>query len=445
MKITEKNKYLLLKTVQETQILPITSACDLDCFFCSHQQNPPDINVYNLGHLSLDLIKELITFLAPQGPIILGESATKIIEGEPLLHPQFKQIITILRDKFPNREIRITTSGSRLDQSMLEFLASQKPLELNLSLNCPTPAARSKIMKDPRPQTVFEALQSLNEYKIDFHGSIVIHPELLAQQGLEKTIDILQQAEAKTIRVFLAGITKYSLEIIKEESDFNQLKARVDKLKQKYRVPILLEPPHLNDFKKVIQGVVIGSPADKAELQLGDVITQVNDQQFMTRVDVFNKIKTLKNPKLKIKRQGVILEKRIEKEADETSGLVMYYDFSSQKIKKLKQLLRNSSKKRIAVITSELAQDLIKTLLNVIRPEFPNKNIELIAVHNNYFGGNIKSVGLLTTDDILESVQSQKYELIIIPQKIYGWEERDLKGDSYQKIEEETGINVKLC
>ena len=149
-----KLKFILLKTVQDDGILPITSVCNMACQFCSHRNNPPGLEVYRLGHLDLELIEELLQYLAPEGPVIIGESATRIIEGDPLTHPDFFRIIELLRQKFPRKEIRLTTNGSYLDREMVDFLAGRGPVELNISLNCSSPEERVFLMADRRPEQV---------------------------------------------------------------------------------------------------------------------------------------------------------------------------------------------------------------------------------------------------------------------------------------------------
>src|SRR5690554_7614434 len=72
-----KLKYLLLKTVQDNNILPLSSVCELRCKFCSNRFNPPGVEVYNLGHLEMKLVRELVEYLPAEGPVIIGESDRK--------------------------------------------------------------------------------------------------------------------------------------------------------------------------------------------------------------------------------------------------------------------------------------------------------------------------------------------------------------------------------
>ena len=46
---------LINRTAMEANILPLTSRCDSACIFCSHQNNPPQVQV-----LSVDAAKKRI-------------------------------------------------------------------------------------------------------------------------------------------------------------------------------------------------------------------------------------------------------------------------------------------------------------------------------------------------------------------------------------------------
>ena len=40
---------LINRTAMEANILPLTSRCDSACIFCSHQNNPPQVQVLSVG------------------------------------------------------------------------------------------------------------------------------------------------------------------------------------------------------------------------------------------------------------------------------------------------------------------------------------------------------------------------------------------------------------
>ena len=98
---------LINRTAMEANILPLTSRCDSACIFCSHQNNPPQVQVLSVGERSLADILDTMQYLDPARTITIGESATNIIEGEPTSHKDFLNVLQILRQRFPQTPVSI--------------------------------------------------------------------------------------------------------------------------------------------------------------------------------------------------------------------------------------------------------------------------------------------------------------------------------------------------
>ena len=88
---------LLVEAVRRHNVLPLTGRCNLSCCFCSHGQNPPGTQAYTFLPLEAERLLDLMPFLDPEQKIIIGESATRLREGEPLTHPDFFAILEQLR------------------------------------------------------------------------------------------------------------------------------------------------------------------------------------------------------------------------------------------------------------------------------------------------------------------------------------------------------------
>lgn len=111
-----KTLALLYKTVQDNNILPITTICNVRCAFCSHHQNPPEVQAIAIPHLDFDLILDLLDYLDGSRKIIIGESTSLIMEGEPFTHPAFFETLEAIRHKFPQTPIQVTTNGHLADR-----------------------------------------------------------------------------------------------------------------------------------------------------------------------------------------------------------------------------------------------------------------------------------------------------------------------------------------
>ncbi|MFW6022401.1 MAG: DUF512 domain-containing protein [Halanaerobiaceae bacterium] len=444
-------KYMLLKTVQDKSILPVTSVCNMACQFCSHRNNSPGLDIYNLGHLELDLIEELLEYLPDSSPIIIGESATRIIEGDPMTHPRFMDILKIIRSDYPGREIRITTNGSYLDEEMVDFLDKNKPIELNISVNCPDPDNRVFLMADKNPEQVFIGLSLLDRHQIKFNGSIVAMPHLTGWSALEESINILLNHHPKTVRVFMPGYTINSDQKLK--FDKIEMYKRLSELIKSFSsnpIPVLLEPPEIKDFHCLVKGIIPGTPAANSNLQKGDIISTVNGEDVLTRVDGFNKILISTDPQLEFMRDKRLLKTTIKKINSESSGIIVDYDMDIEMLDRLSGLLLNKEYNRMAVITSVLGKGIMESFMKYFYQKYQylinDRQIDLIVSKNNYFGGSIMSAGLLTNNDIIKSLKNngKKYEIIILPGIIYDTFGNDLTGKSYKQIEKELNTEIKI-
>ncbi len=447
-----KVKYMILKMVQNNNILPVTSVCNMSCQFCSHRNNPPGLDVYSMGHLDLSLIEELLDYLPAEGPVIIGESATRIIEGDPITHPDFKKIISKIRYKYPLKQIKITTNGSSLNHEMIDFLQTNNPVELNISVNCSGPDERVFLMADKNPKTVFAGLEILRDSSIKFNGSIVAMPHLTGWQELERTIRLLLKYNPETIRVFMPGFTGFSEDKLK--FDINLMYNRMSKLVEKFSyidIPVLLEPPIINNFNCKVKGVIKDTPAFKAGITKGDIIKRIDKNEVLTRVDGFNKILLASNPTIEYKRGNELETITIKKKKSESSGLIVDYDMDLDLLEKLSGvLLSKGSNKKTAIITSTLGQGILNSFLvyfhNKYNYIFKDREIDLITAKNDFFQGSIMSAGLLTNQDIINSVKKtgKNYSLIIVPGIIFDIFGNDLTGKNYKQIEEELGNEVVM-
>ena len=443
-----EKEYYLYKSVQEDNILPLTSKCNLSCLFCSHKQNPSDIEIISIGNLKKEKALELIDYLDPNRPIIIGESATKIIEGEPLLYPYFKEIVKTIRKKYNETEIKITTNGNLLNKDMMIFLNKTKNISLNISVNYLNHNLRKNIMGKNCNTNIDKTLKSINNYDIEYNFSMVALPHVIGYETIKKEIIEMMKYNPKTIRVFMPGFTKNTVDNLKFnfKNVYKRLYKLINEINSNNDIPIIIEPPKLKNLNNKIIGVIKNSPAYKANIKYLDEIVKVNNKKVVTRVDTFNKINKLKDPILHIKRKNKIFTKKIIKEKEQNSGLILDYDLSLDELNNIKRVIENNKNKSILFLTSFLGYDLInytiKSYLN-----YNNDNVIVKKVKNNYLKGSILSAGLLTNYDVIEffnNYSNNKYDLIVLPKIMYDVFNNDLCGNSYKLLEKELGIEIEI-
>lgn len=436
-------KDYIINTVFRTNILPIISECNTSCIFCSHKQNPQGIEVFRMPKMNLEDFDEISGFLSPEKKIVIGEAATRIIEGEPLLHKDFIGILRLLHTKFKKTPIQITTNAILLNKEMVDEFAALGNIELNISVNCVNPTRRKSVLGLNAEDNIKEKIFLLNN-KLKFSGSMVIVPEVIEEEDIEDTIALLNENGAENVRLFLEGYTKISGETKDFYSFYNEIKAITNGLKQKYDVPVIIEPSVISDLDSSVEGVIRHSPAANAGVEEGDVIVEVNGINVRTRVEAFNKAFKAANPKLKIFRNGIEIGLKLLKPANTPPGFVALYDVDPDVAEQIKTAVKRNKARMVLLVTSELAESLIKTLLGKSNNGYI---YNIIAARNQYFGGNIKCAGLLTAEDIISSVKdylnnNEKPDLILIPPVMFDFTKKDLLGRNINYIEEQLKIQV---
>jgi NifB/MoaA-like Fe-S oxidoreductase len=388
----------------------------------------------------------MIEFLNSEQPVYIGESASKIIEGEPFVHPDIYKILEYLRQRWPEIEIKITSSGSFLELKQVEFLKKLEPLQLNISLNGPAPEERVFLMNDSRPNNVFKLLPELKKNKINFEASIVSMHHLKGFEYLKKTFDFLENHSPQSLRIFLAGFSSYAeQDLIVDQNEYYKLNGFINQEKDNYSFPIIIEPQLISSLAAEINSIIANSAAAAADLKNDDLILKVNEKNVKSRVDAFYKIKSAKNPKIEFIRGKEKLNTVIEKEKNKSSGLIMSYDLSLDQIHKLEAYAEASKKnKRTVIISSRLAYSFLKKMLAPYLTA--NYNLNLLKADNNFFGGSIVASGLLCNQDLIKTIKAAKLEVdrIILPEIIYDYYGNDLLGDHYSYLEDKFKAEVIL-
>lgn len=424
---------ILYHTVQENNILPLTSSCNVRCMFCSHQNNPKGVRAVAVPPLSLERVKDLLNFIRGDRKIVIGESASLIMEGEPFSHPHIFACLDLIREKFKDTLIQITTNGSYLDRNTVSKLSEYKPIEINLSLNTATKETRKKLMNDKRGDVSCNAPYLLKEYGIKFQGSVVAMPHILGFDDLKNTLNVLNDSGAETIRVFKPGFSSRAKENLRAPKEIvKELEEKIKKWRQGL-CPVTLEPPSFHNLDAEVIGVIKNSRADQTGIKAGDIILEIDGIKPFSRVDAFNRVHKNGLYRLKISRDEEIKEIDLNV-TDNTSGLVFDYDISIEKVEQIKENIASYESVNPLILTSEFAYDVIRLALKDLN------NLDIIPVKNNFFGGNIKAAGLLTIDDIKSTLLNYKTiktpDLVLLPSIAFDMQGKDLVGNSVWDIEE---------
>ncbi|MFZ5597063.1 MAG: DUF512 domain-containing protein [Bacillota bacterium] len=438
-------KGMLLENAARSNILPVFSTCNVQCIFCSHRQNPPAVKVHRITPAGMEFVRDALSLMERGKPVVIGESVTTVIEGEPFLHPRIKDILGLIREKMSGTEIRITTNGNLLDREMVLFLASLGNVTVCLSLNSSDVRTRELLMRDARADIAVRAAALLSEHSVPYHGSMVAMPHITGWDDIAGTIKFFDAQGALTVRVFLPGHTRFAPHELVVPHDLREkLHLFLIGMRREVSVPITMEPPVISGLDAVVAGVIQGSPARRAGILPGDIIVRVDGRPAGSRVDAFMKILNSDNPSLDVQRGGLVENIALAKEKGHSSGLVFDYDIDPRMVKDIIRAVRRRGAGEAVLAASELGYDALRLGLEKFAPG--DAGITPVKVKNRFFGGSIGCAGLLTVGDIRSCLAEYagRADLFIIPGIMFDARGRDITGCSYLDLKKDNGPEVEL-
>ncbi|MBC8236181.1 radical SAM protein [bacterium] len=451
-----------------SNINSLTTGCNCSCDFCYIKGNPPEIALDSNSYPSLNEVNCRIQ-LYKQGLEIFQYIREY---GEPFCNPNAVTILQNVRKASPNEVLCLSTNGSKLTETIINQLASLKPIYIFLSLNSADPNIRRNIMHDSNPLVAIQAPNLLKNYGITWFGGIVAWPSI-PLTDIEKTIRFMDDNGAQVIRIGLPGMTKLhppvdgvNILIHKWKEYWNKVVDLVRKIRKEIATPIYWQPFAYegSDIIPEVVGVVKNSPAYHAGIQPGDVIINIGGVDVSSR-NVCIKLLTLSPQKqeITVNQDGrimkVVLSDIMSREIDLSPykpvgylpqdnqgiirkfGLCLHDDLDLPAFTEIKRIIKERNSQKPAVVSSWLKYPYVRTLLD--KNGLTAVSIEIVK--SVCFGGNIQITDLLNVRDIIEHFRGkvEYYDLILVPSSLLV-NGMDLFGQSLWDISLELGIDVAL-
>ncbi len=106
--------------------------------------------------------------------------------------------------------------------------------------------------------------------------------------------------------------------------------------------------------------------------------------------------------------------------------------------------LKLAAPRRVTVPTGECGFGFIQNLLDGLRRKCHNLTVDLIPVHNDFFGGTVNVTGLLTGQDVVKNLKGRELgdEVLLSGSMMKAGEDIFLDDMTREQLEEELGVPV---
>lgn len=458
----------ILYSEAEHNVLPLSSLCHNGCVFCSHKNIGPADYLYRFYDYkrSLSEVIEHIDFLDPSKKVFIGESATKIFEGEPFLFRGILEVLKAVRKRVKKAAISITTSGGFIPAAFFEMAEETAPLEINFSLNSYNESVRDKIVLDGKTKEAFENFEKLCACGCGVKLSV----SLMALNAALTPADILledigkirRMADISVVKIYLPRFSKAQFHIF--FADYGEFERYCLTVKNSLAginenagaAPVILEPapPDFDGGDILIHSVLPGSKAALKNIAAGDKIKAVNGAAPLSKTHAYRLITSSKKaPAVTVESSSggparEIVFSGYNREKDGACGMVFAADIPGEAIEKLIAINKDLEKlgEKGIVATTKLSVNYMRNILE----KFNITALAAAAFENFRFGGNIDCAGLLTLDDVRANMRpdadkkfhAHGFDAIVLPSVMFDHLGRDLNGETVEGLAENSGHKI---
>lgn len=289
---------------------------------------------------------------------------------------------------------------TNLNKDQLERIETLRPGPLYISVHTTNPELRTFMLKNDKAKDIMKQLKWLNSLDIPIHTQIVLCPDVNDGKELERTLNDLAKLKSNLLSIAIVpvGITKY-----RDENVLNKLKKDI----------ALKTLDQIDAFNKKI-GYNLAFASDEFYILADKDIPECNHYGDFSQLD-----------------DGV------------GSCRILLDNFEDLKNELPSSI---SVETKITLITGEIAKnalDIIAKDLNKIK----NLKVSVIPVKSNFWGDNVTVTGLVTGQDILETllpVKSDIKNLFIPSVMLKKFSQEFLDGITVDEIEHKLSTKIYI-
>ena len=285
---------------------------------------------------------------------------------------------------------------SNIGQKELDRIAKLRLSPLYISVHAFDREIKTKLVSNPESAKVFDKMDFLANHGITMHTQIVLCKNLNDGKVLDKTLEELYKRypSVKTVAVIPVGLTGHRQKLYPLES-FGKEDA----------VKVIAQ---VEDFNKKAGGEFCWCSDEfyiKAEKQLPPYESYGDFDQI-------------------------------------ENGVGLCAEFEEEFLSALDEVGGSKAELHIASVTGQSFKDILKSLCEKLKDKYPNVNLRVKDIYNDFFGRSITVAGLITAGDIIKQFKDAPEYTIIPSNMLREFTDTFLDGITVSELEKALGTHI---
>lgn len=285
---------------------------------------------------------------------------------------------------------------SNIGQKELDRIAKLRLSPLYISVHAFDREIKTKLVSNPESAKVFDKMDFLANHGITMHTQIVLCKNLNDGKVLDKTLEELYKRypSVKTVAVIPVGLTGHRQKLYPLESFGKE------------------------DAVKVIAQV------EEFNKKAGGEFCWCSDEFY-----------------IKAEKQLPPYESYGDFDQIE-NGVGLCAEFEEEFLSALDEVGGSKAELNIASVTGQSFKDILKSLCEKLKDKYPNVNLRVKDIYNDFFGRSITVAGLITAGDIIKQFKDAPEYTIIPSNMLREFTDTFLDGITVSELEKALGTNI---
>jgi len=302
--------------------------------------------------------------------------------------------------------VTLTNVGKREMERIIKYRMSP----INVSVHTTNPQLRKFMLGNKNAGDIMEKLTMLSDACITVNTQIVLCPGINDGEELKRTLNDLSSLSNSiaSLSVVPIGITKYR-EGLYQVRPFtsNEAELVIDQI-EKFQKEMQ---------KKIRRNFVYA--ADEFYLKAGRPFPEYDEYDDFPQLE-----------------NGVGMCRLLDFEV---------CDYLVRQKRNLDKKYMNAKKNKVSIATGVAAYDIINGLAQSVAEKYPNTEVKVYKIINNYFGDNITVAGLITGEDLISQLEGNDLGdmLMITHNMLRAGENVFLDDITTEQVSKK--LNVKVC